>query len=972
MKSSLSDFTQELRRRVAGDVRVDEYSKLLYSTDASMYQKIPLGVLIPKSADDVQYALELAHQYKIPLLPRTSGSSLAGQCVNTAFVIDFSRHLDQVLEINTAEKWARVQPGLVLDSLNAQLRPHQLMFGPDPASSGRAGMGGVVSNNASGAHSIVYGMTVDHVLGMKVILSDGSSAELKPHSTYQLLQYQVRRDFEANIYQQIAGLVHRPIHQQTIRAGTPNHWRRCGGYNLDRMLDSVNFQSIHVPNFNLAKLICGAEGTLAVMTEITINLVPRPSRTALALLHFDSTPRALNAVETLLELHPSAIELLDELSLRMCQTLPQYNRLLRTFMEGDPACLLVVEFFGDSDKELAHHLERLQTHVKAQGVGVTAITTAIDAERQSNVWEVRKAGLGLLMGVKGDRKPIPFIEDAAVPVAQLPAYIGRLEAFCADLGVEISYYAHASAGCLHVRPLLSTKVISDLTKMEQIARFSAELVGGYGGAISSEHGDGRSRSWLNESFYGKPLYDLFRQIKNIFDPNHLLNPNNIVDGEPLTANLRYGEHYHPSSFAEKLDFSNQGGFVLAVEQCNGAGVCRQLDKGVMCPSFMATREEEHSTRGRANLLRAALSGQLPATELTSPRMYEALDLCVGCKACKVECPSAVDMAKIKIAFLANYQEVHGVSWRSRFFGNIGRITPIIGRFPRLANWANKNKVVRWGLEKYLGITRVRSLPHYAEQSFNSWFKNRKREQTKSKPIVILHNDFYNNYHSPNILISATEFLEGIGFQVKLTNLADVGRPALSKALLKTARHLAKKTLKRLAPHARHNLPVIFCEPSDLSAICDDYAALWPDDPRVALVSSHCYTFEQFIEQLLNEKKLELPPTLANHKVILHGHCHEKALFGTKASHRVLQAVGCKVQEVEGSCCGMAGSFGYEQEHLEISLKMGERRLFPAIRAQEQTVWAVASGVSCRQQITHGTGRRAFHSAELLHHAFINR
>ena len=971
METALRDFTVQLRRRVAGDVRVDEYTKLLYSTDASLYQKIPLGVLIPKSADDVQYALELAHQYKIPLLPRTSGSSLAGQCVNTAFVIDFSRHLDQILEINTAEKWVRVQPGLVLDSLNAQLRPHRLMFGPDPASSGRAGMGGVVSNNASGAHSILYGMTADHVLGMKVIFSDGSSAELKPHSTYQLLQYQVRRDFEANIYQKIAGLVHRPIYQQTIREGTPRHWRRCGGYNLDRMIEGVNFQSIHETNFNLAKLICGAEGTLAVMTEIKLNLVPRPSHTALALLHFNSTPLALNAVETLLELQPSAIELLDELSLKICQTIPQYDRLLRTFMDGDPTCLLIVEFFGDSEKELAHHLERLQTHVKAQGVGVTAITTAVEAERQSNVWQVRKAGLGLLMGIKGDRKPIPFIEDAAVPVAQLSAYIGRIETFCADLGVEISYYAHASAGCLHVRPLLSTKTLSDLTKMKQIARFSAELVGGYGGAISSEHGDGRSRSWLNEAFYGKPLYDLFRQVKQIFDPDHLLNPNNIVDAEPMTDHLRYGEHYHPLPFAEKLDFSNQGGFVLAVEQCNGAGVCRQLDKGVMCPSFMATREEEHSTRGRANLLRAALSGKLPATELTSPRMYEALDLCVGCKACKAECPSAVDMAKIKIAFLANYQEAHGVSWRSRFFGNIGRITPIIGRFPRLANWTTKNKIVRWCLERSMGITRARSLPHYAEQSFNSWFKKRKRERKRGKPIVILHNDFYNNYHSPNILISATELLESMGFHVKLTNLADVGRPALSKGLLKTARHLAKKTLKRVAPHARRNLPIIFCEPSDLSAICDDYTALLPNDLRVELVSSHSYTFEQFIAQLLDNKKLELPPALLGRKVILHGHCHEKALFSTKASHRVLEAIGCTVQEIESSCCGMAGSFGYEQEHLAISLQMGERRLLPTIRAEEQTVLVVASGTSCRQQITHGTGRRAFHTAEILHHALLN-
>ncbi|HUZ17732.1 MAG TPA: FAD-binding oxidoreductase, partial [Spirochaetia bacterium] len=538
---TVEQFLAVLRGKVSGDIRTDTYTRILYSTDASIYQVMPYGVLIPKSNEDVHAAVETAAKLKVPILPRTTGSSLAGQAVNEALVIDFTRHLDAILEVNKEEHWVRVQPGIVLDRLNLDLAEYGLQYGPDPASSNRAAIGGIVSNNSTGSHSIMYGMTADHVLEASGFLSDGSPFHFAPVDHSELARRSAASGLEGDIYRGISRIA--ADHAPTILAGTPHHWRRCGGYNLDRFIDGASYNYPRDERFNLAKLLCGAEGTLGVMTEIKLNLVPRPTKTTLAIVHFESLYEALSAVPIMLETGPSAVELLDNLGLTMCREVPQYARLLTTFVEGTPNCILITEFYGESEKELADKAARLKQHLASNKVRCT-IAPAATKELQANVWTVRKVGLGLMMSIKGDHKPIPFIEDAAVPVEHLAEYVTRVEKFCNDIGTNVAYYAHASAGCIHIRPLINTKEAAEIDKLPAISSFAAELLGQYGGSLSSEHGAGRARSWLNEQFYGKELFALYREVKRICDPSNILNPGNMVDPGPMTENLRYGSSYH--------------------------------------------------------------------------------------------------------------------------------------------------------------------------------------------------------------------------------------------------------------------------------------------------------------------------------------------------------------------------------------------------------------------------------------------
>jgi FAD/FMN-containing dehydrogenase/Fe-S oxidoreductase len=967
-QSIIQDFLNDLQQRVTGDLRSDSYSLTLYSTDASIYQVKPYGVLIPRTVEDVHAAVEAAAKYKVPILPRTAGSSLAGQAVNEALVIDMTRHLDQVLEVNTEEQWVRVQPGIVLDELNLHLKPMGLQFGPDPASSNRAALGGIVANNSTGSHSILYGMTADHILETNLILSDGTRTAFGPLEEAQLFQRLKQKDLEGDIYRRISDSARNKA--DIIRAGTPRHWRRCGGYNLDRLVaGGVSFKYVQDPRFNLAKIICGSEGTLGVMTDIKLNLVPLPTKTALAIVHFDDLREALAATPALLQVDPSAVELLDNLGLTMCRDVPEYARLLTTFVEGDPNCVLITEFYGETEAELKAKIERLRSHLKQEQVGFSAFVTALSPEVQSNVWTVRKVALGLLMSIKGDHKPIPFIEDAAVPVEYLADYVTRIENFCNDLGTKVAYYAHASGGCIHVRPLINTKVATEIEKLPQICHFAIELLGEYGGSWSSEHGDGRARSWLNEKFFGKELYGLYREVKHAFDPDNILNPGNIVEPGPMTENLRYGESYKVMPIKEHLDFSEDMGFYRAVEMCNGAGICRKKITGTMCPSFMVTREEEHSTRGRANALRAAFSGRLPVEEFTSSRMYEVMDLCVECKACKAECPSSVDMAKIKFEFLAQYYDKHGVPFRTKLFADIAFWSRLGSGFTAsLANWSINNKLIRWGMEKLLGISSKRQLPPFAGQPFTRWFKYRQNAQNgRPAKKVVLFNDTFNTYNYPHTAIAATEVLEAAGFEVILPGHQCCGRPMISKGLVNKARRAAQDTIDRLAPLAEQDIPIVGLEPSCLLSIRDEYYYLLPHDQRrVKLVAEQCYTFEEFMAKLDDEGELNLDFTDESRAILLHGHCHQKALVGTGPSKRALTLPsGYSVAEVDSGCCGMAGSFGYEAEHYDISLAMAERRLLPAVRKQSQETIIAAAGVSCRQQIKHGTGKQALHPVEIL-------
>lgn len=955
----LSDFWAELRRTVQGAVKNDAVSRTLYSTDASIYQVQPLGVFFPRAADDIQAAMTVAAKYRVPVLVRGAGTSLAGQAVNEALIIDASRHMTEIVDINREEKWARVQPGVILDHLNARLAPLGLKYGPDPASSNRATLGGIVGNNSTGSHSIVYGMTADHVIQTDVILSDGTAATFAPLLPAEFDRRAEQGGLSGQIYGGLAKM--RAEKTDIIRAGTPNHWRRCGGYNLDRLLDGEMV--------NLAQLIVGSESTLAAVTEITLSLVEKPKFTALAIIHFNSVMAALEAVPLLLETEPSAVELIDELALRMCREVPEYARQL-TFLEGTPNTILITEVTGTSAAETRRKLELLEAFLRKHAIG-TACVHAETATMQANVWAVRKNSLGLLMRVQGNFKPLPFIEDAAVPVEHLAEYIGKLAQICHDVDTKMVYYAHASAGCLHVRPLVNLKTQDGIDKMQAISTAAAELVAGYGGAWSSEHGDGRARSYMNEHFYGKDLYSVFREVKTLFDPHNLFNPGNIVNAAPMTENLRYGEGYQTIKLKKYLDFSAEGGFAAAVEQCNGAAICRKFS-GNMCPSYMVTLDEEHSTRGRANLLRAALSGRLPHAELFGDRMFAALDLCVECKSCQSECPSSVDMAKLKTEFLAHYYETHPIPLRSRIFANFGTLSRWAAGAPApLINWSMRQRWVRRLMERWVGIDRRRTLPPFARQSFVQWFKTRTDAPKPAEgrlPVVLLH-DTVNTYNTPEVSIAAVRVLEAARYRVLLPGHKDVGRPAISKGLVGLAKSLAEDTLSRLEPFARDGIPIVGLEPSDVSALKDDYFSLLPGNPVVPLVAKATVTFEEFMATLADDPDFHLPVVCAPKKILLHGHCHQKALIGTDPAKKALSLLGeVDIQEVDSGCCGMAGSFGYETEHYDIAMAMGERALLPAVRAAAADCVIVAAGVSCQHQIETGTHRKALHPAQVLANA----
>ena len=1043
MVDRLADFTAECRRRVTGELRDDLTTRVLYSTDASLYQLMPLAVLIPRTTEDVIAAVALAAAYGLPVLPRAAGTSLAGQAVNEALVIDFSRHLDAILAIDPAARTARVQPGVVLDDLDVALRPFGLQFGPDPASSNRSTIGGAVANNATGSHSLLYGMTADHVRGMQVVLSDGESATLSAATR------QGRGSAELRIANRIDQLVADPSHRRTIRDGTPRYWRRCGGYNLDRLLGDGP------PD--LAQLVCGSEGTLAVMTEITIGLVPRPAHTGLALVEFDGLSTALAAVPDILDTGPSAVELLDNLSLALCRDVPAYARLLASVITGQPHCLLVVEYQGESAAAVQAAVERLAARLERDSLGATGLTPALTPAAQAAVWRVRKVSLGLLMSLRGDVKPVPFIEDAAVPVEHLGDYVRQIEQYCAGLGTPITYYAHAGAGCLHIRPLINRRRAAEIAKLPDIARFAAGLVKGYGGALSSEHGDGRTSSWLNESFHGPALYDLFRQVKRAFDPDNRLNPGIIVDAGPMTVGLRPVAHddstphlsfkeyegnddelfrivnltspntlptnpillptsnpsspsnnphdsslfnvpilqppttannsYNlspqpppapdpvppPSDQSADNDLITPSGFARAVEMCNGAGICRQRSSGTMCPSFMVTRDEEHSTRGRANALRAALSGVLPVAELTSPRLYAVMDLCIGCKACKAECPSAVDLARLKIEFLARYQAVHGVSRRARFFGHAATLNRLgSGAAAPLANAVMRSAAGRRVMDRLFGLAPERPLPPLARQSFAAWWRARRPPVIDGvKGEIALLIDPFTNYNEPRVGMAAVAFFEAVGVRVVAAPAVDDGRPLLSKGLVSEARRAAERATRALWPLVERGLPIVGLEPSTLLTLRDEYLYLLPDDPRVAAVAARALTFEEYVAALAERHDLRPYFTPAERRVLLHGHCHQKALVGSGPARRALALPpGYTVEEVDSGCCGMAGSFGYEAEHYAISLQMAERRLLPAVRAAGAATIIAAAGVSCRQQIAQGSGRVALHPAEVLANALV--
>jgi FAD/FMN-containing dehydrogenase/Fe-S oxidoreductase len=950
-EGSMTDLEHDLRRVVNGEVRFDKMTRLLYSTDASIYQVEPIGVVLPRDKSDVQAVIEVANRHGVPLLPRGGGTSLAGQAVNRAIVLDFSPHMSQLLEVNPEERWGRIQPGLVQDELNALVRPQGLLFGPDTSTSNRATLGGMLGNNSAGAHSIAYGLTLHHVLELTVLLADGSEVvltDLPPEA----LQAKLRGNgLDGQIYREVVRIVGE--HREEILARYPKILRRVSGYNLDEF---VNDQP-----FNLARLVVGSEGTLATVVEAKVRLVPRPRFTALDVIHYADLQEALESSQAILETGPYAVELTDKMILDLARgNIEQSKRM--GFVQGDPAALLIVEYAGESEFEVRAKAEALEARRVRAGVGYAA-HLVYDPEAQQSIWKLRKAGLGLLLGMKGDQKPIAFVEDTAVDPAKLAAFVSRFRDIMAKHRARAGYYGHCSVGCLHIRPLINLKEERGVRQMAAIAREITELVLEFGGALSGEHGDGRARSPFNERLFGPRLYDAFRQIKRAWDPKNLMNPGNIVDAPPMTEHLRYGPTYKTWEPQTRLDFSAQGGFAAAIEMCNGIGVCRKKLEGTMCPSYMVTRDEEHSTRGRANALRAVLSGQVPPSEFTGRRLYEVMDLCLECKACKAECPANVDMAKLKYEFLAHYYAANRLPLRNRLFGHIERLSRAGSRLAPLSNWVANSRLNRWVLDRFVGIDRRRPLPTFARQSFTAWFDTHRPTGSGERGEVILFHDTFVTYNTPEIGKAAVGFLEAAGYRVRLIDKKCCGRPLISKGMLREAQAHAAWNVARLALAARQGIPIVGLEPSCLLTLRDEYTDLVRSE-ETRTVARQSLLLEEFLQRE-RANGLALAFRGTGRRVLLHGHCHQKALVGTAPTVAVLQWAGFDVQEVDSGCCGMAGSFGFEREHYDLSVALGNRRLVPAVKAAGPEVEVVAPGISCRQQIEHLAGRRPKHPAEVL-------
>lgn len=951
----------ELAARIQGEVRFDDVSRMLYSTDASNYQIDPIGVVIPRSIDDVMATVELATSHKVPILPRGGGSSLAGQTVGAALVIDMSKYLNRVLSFEPEEKAITVEPGINLDMLNRQVKAHGLMFGPDPSSSNRATIGGVIGNNSAGAHSILYGMTANHVRGARVQLAGGGVVDLGPGTIADFEQRSGADDALGRLLRDL--LAFRTEHHDLIARDFPPHWRRATGYSLDQFLSPDD-------QFNPAKLLASGEGTLATVLNATIGLVDIPQKTGLVLLQFDDLVEAMEATNTILETDPSAIELMDRMLIELTRDQPLYSTQI-SFIHGNPAGILAVEYYGTSDAELQKKCDHLIAHLQKRGVRLsTDPQVLLDPKRQANVWSVRKAGLGLLMSVRGDAKPIPGIEDVSVPVQHLPEFVATIEQLVEKHGTTAAYYAHASAGCLHIRPLINLKTLAGVEAMVEMAHAAAEIAHRFGGVMSGEHGDGLQRSELNEVIFGPELYAAMQEFKGIFDPEGLMNPGKVVDAPSMTENLRYGPAYKPVQIKTNLSFEQEGGLVGAIEMCNGAAVCRKLKAGTMCPSFMATKDENDSTRGRANALRNALAGNvLTPADFASKKTYDTLDLCLSCKACKTECPSSVDMAKIKTEFLYQYHEKHGTPLRARLMGHIHTLSRIASPVAPLANLAMSTPLAKPGM-RMLGIARERKLSPFTSNTFvRRWHRYRKHTPVPNvtRGKVVYFHDTFATYNYPRIGLAAVKLLEAAGYEVVVEERrACCGRPMLSKGLVDAARKSARRNVQVLAPYAKQGIPIIGTEPSCILTLRDEYRDLLPDDPDVEMLAQQSFMIDEFLARLEREGDLGITwKSNTGPEVFFHGHCHQKALIGIGPSMEILKAAGCRPTESGAGCCGMAGSFGYEQEHYEVSKKVGEERLFPSIEQTAMDVQLSVAGVSCRQQIEHFTGRGTRHIAEVL-------
>ena len=957
-----SALADRLRRNIAGDVLFDRAHRGRYATDASIYQVEPLGVIVPKRIDDVTAALAIAKDHGVPVLPRGAGTSQCGQAVNRALVIDCSKHLRNIVHVDPAAQTALVEPGAVLGQLNTALRPHKLFFPVDPSTHARCTIGGMAGNNSCGSKSIRYGLMADNVCAIDAILADGTRHRFGA----------VPDNLGAEIPANVAGLIQRmralgAAEADEIAAKFPKQLRRVGGYNIDVLTPA----SRAVGHENLARLLVGSEGTLAFSAALELRLHPLKPRKVLGICQFPTFRRAMEASQHIVKLDPEAVELVDRTMIELGRSIPIFHNTIDNMLIGEPDSLLIVEFHGHEDAPLYAGLANLEALMADLGLP-GQVVRALDANFQADIASVREAGLNIMMSMKGDGKPVSFIEDCAVNLEDLADYTERLTAVFERHNTKGTWYAHASVGCLHVRPVLNMKDPADVRTMRAVAEECFALVREYKGSHSGEHGDGIARSEFNETMFGSRLARAFETVKDAFDPSGMLNPGRIVRPPRMDDRslFRYAPGYEAApGFTPRLDWSDYpgplGGMLSAVEMCNNNGTCRAFDAGVMCPSFRITRDEAHLTRGRANTLRLALTGQLGADAMSSDALAEAMHLCVSCKGCRRECPTGVDMAKMKLEVLAARAERHGVKLRESLIADLPRFAPILGRIAPLANARNRFPPLRALMQRMIGIAASRPLPAWRLDFFRDAEADALAPSTPRGEVLLLA-DTFNRWFEPENLRAALRVLAAAGYRAIIPPRRGrplcCGRTWLAAGLLDKAREEARRTMGQLSGH----LPVIGLEPSCLFTLRDEFAALLPGAEANDL-AGRAMLLSEFLTR--EKPQLHLRPLQAT--VHMHGHCHQKAFGAFPSALSMLQRIPeLSVKPIAASCCGMAGSFGYQEETQDISHAMAEASLLPAIRSAPPDALIVADGTSCRHQIRDLAQRPAIHSARVLERALV--
>jgi FAD/FMN-containing dehydrogenase/Fe-S oxidoreductase len=971
----MHDKLRALARELDGELYDDDTMRILYATDASAYREKPLAVAVPKTKDDLKKLIAFADRERTSIIPRTAGTSLAGQVVGSGIIVDVSKNFTSIIEINAEERWVRVQPGVIRDELNLFLKPYGLFFGPETSTANRAMIGGMVGNNSCGSNSVVYGSTREHLISVNAILSDGTETVFEAIGLEDFHAKCEGNGFEAGIYRTVRSLLGNYENQLEIRKEfpKPSVERRNTGYAVDMLLDMAPFTA-GGNAFNFCSLIAGSEGTLAFITEIKLNVVPLPPKeTGLLCVHFNTIDESLRANLIALQYKPSASELIDHYILECTKDNLEQSKN-RFFVQGDPGAILVIEFCRSNREEIIAIAAEIERSMRAQGLGYHfPLLFGADTKK---IWTLRKAGLGLLSNLPGDEKAVPVIEDTAVDVNDLPAYIREFNVILKKYDLYSVHYAHAGSGEIHLRPIINLKTEEGNKLFRSIAGEIATLVKKYQGSLSGEHGDGRLRGEFIRQMVGERNYKLLQQIKNCWDPKGIFNPNKIVDTPPMNTMLRYTPGQQTPPLKTIFRFNNQN-ILQHAEQCNGSGDCRktELSGGTMCPSFMATRNEKDTTRARANILREFLTNSTKINRFDHPEIKEVMDLCLSCKGCKSECPSNVDVAKLKAEFQQHYYDANGVPFRSKLIANFTGSSSLGSIVPGLYNFAVTNRVVAKLVKKISGFAIERSMPTLEKTTLRSWYKkNRRTGSAISDKTVYFFCDEFTNFNDTSIGIKAIQLLEKLGYNVIIPDHIESGRTWLSKGLIRKAKSIAEKNIRMLAPLVSTDHPLIGVEPSAILTFRDEYMDLADesllDDARKLKLSS--FMIDEFIAMEIDKGNINSSQfTTEARKVILHGHCQQKALSGVMSSVKLLSLpANYEVETIPSGCCGMAGSFGYEKEHYDLSMKIGELVLFPAVRKQEQDVIIAAPGTSCRHQVKDGTGRKAKHPVEILYEALI--